>query len=147
VTFCDRFFVEEAMTLFRFRLSTLLLLIVVIGLSIALIIAQRRITKLEAAAATTRPLSVREVAQQFEKYCAIGALTVQVTDCRYSTKQNVYDVEFSWANPNTKQRHHASVSLWPYREGKYSGTIQSDEFVEAFSFNRVTVEGVLPAIQ
>ena len=91
---------DDRRTRLRFSLSTLLLLVAIFGLTVALIISQIRISRLEAEAATGRPLSYEEVAGQFEQQTSVGGVTVKVTDARYSPKEDVYQVSFSWSTRN-----------------------------------------------
>jgi hypothetical protein len=128
----------------RFRLSTLLLLIAVLGLAIGLCIAWREILALRQQAAIPRPLTPRDVLQQFEREAVDGKQRTWVLDCRYSTKEDVYTIDFFWNAPVGHQRTAATVELRSDGNGKYSGTIQSAEFARDFGFNRVVIDTPTP---
>jgi hypothetical protein len=119
---------------FRFRLSTMLLLVAIVALSISLVMTQRRLSQLESEAASQRPLSVEEVARQFEKNASVGPVTVKVTDARYSPKVDSYRVNFSWTDPKTKVNWESQVNLAQDGFGKYFGTISSDQFIQAVGY-------------
>ena len=46
-----------------------------------------------------RPLPFEEVARQFEEQVSRGPIVFKVEDVRYSAKDDVYNVSFSWPNP------------------------------------------------
>ena len=52
----------------------------IFGITVALIISQIRISRLESEAATGRPLSFEEVARQFEQQTSVGGVTVKAKD-------------------------------------------------------------------
>ena len=118
----------------QFRLSTLLLLVAIFGLTVALIISQILISRLEAEAATGRPISVEEVARQFEKQTGSGPVGVKVTGIRYSSKDDAYRVEFSWIDPMTKQNWQSEVQLKADGYGKFFGMIGSDQFMQSLGY-------------
>jgi hypothetical protein len=115
----------------KFRLSTLLLVVAVFALSIALIITQRRLVKLEAEALLNKPLSVEEVARQFTDQTSRGLIKTKVTDVRYSPKGDVYLVSFSWYDPTSKQTWSTGMRLKADGFGKYFGTIDSDPYKQS----------------
>lgn len=127
----------------RFSLSTLLLLVAIFGLTVALIISQIRISRLEAEAATGRPLSFEEVARQFEQRTSVGLVTVKVMDVRYSSKEDVYEVTFSRNDPTSKQNWSTEIRLQADGFGRYYGKIESDAYKQSIG---IPTTDVLPVI-
>jgi hypothetical protein len=127
----------------RFRLSTLLLLVLVVGLSVALVISQRRIASLEADAATNRPMSLEEVARQVVKQTSQNSLKTTVTDVRYSQKEDTYQVEFSWYDSALKQNSSTEVRLKADSFGRYYGTILSDSYKQSLGLPTTDVFSVV----
>jgi hypothetical protein len=116
----------------RFSLSTLLLLVAIFGLTVALIISQIRNSRLEAEAATGRPLSFEEVVRQFEQRTSTGGVKVKVTDVRYSKKEDAYEVSFSWSDPKSKQDMSTdNIRLQADGFGRYYGQIASDPYKQS----------------
>jgi hypothetical protein len=127
----------------RFSLSTLLLLVAIFGLSVALIISQIRISRLEREAATGRPLAFEEVARQFEQQKSTNGVTVKVTDVRYSAKEDVYRVSFSWIDPKTRQNWSTETRLKSDGFGRYYGTIESDPYKQSIGLPTTNVVAVI----
>ena len=127
----------------RFSLSTLLLLVAIFGLSVALIISQIRISRLEREAATGRPLAFEEVARQFEQQRSTNGVTVKVTDVRYSAKEDVYRVSYSWIDPKTRQNWSTEIRLKSDGFGRYYGTIESDPYKQSIGIPTTNVVGVI----
>ena len=127
----------------RFSLSTLLLLVAIFGLSVALIISQIRISRLEREAATGRPLAFEEVARQFEQQRSTNGVTVKVTDVRYSAKEDVYRVSYSWIDPKTRQNWSTEIRLKSDGFGRYYGTIESDPYKQSIGLPTTNVVAVI----
>ena len=118
----------------HFTIRDLLWLAVVVALVLALIISQRRLAQLELEVASSRPLSAADVAQQLQKYLGTGAVTVKVTDVRYSPKEDAYRVQFSWLDPKSGQNWISEVQLVSDGYGKYNGAVGSTEFLKAIGY-------------
>ena len=118
----------------RFTIRNLLWLAVVAPLVLALIISQRRLAQLELDVASSRPLSAEDVAQQFQKNLGTGAVTVKVTDVRYSPKEDAYRIQFSWLDPKSGQNWISEAQLNSDGYGKYNGAVGSAEFLKAIGY-------------
>jgi len=110
----------------RFSLSTLLLLVVIVGLTIALIQAHLQLRELRRELGAHEPLAVEEVARQFEHQLSTPPVTVTADDVRYSPKSEAYHVVFSWVNSTAPtQRSNSEVTLNGDGYGRYRGYIPS----------------------
>ena len=125
---------------FQFRLSTVLLLVVIVGLIISQFIMQRRLSRFERETMSQRALSTDEVASQFVKLTSNTVITTKVTDVRYSGKLDSYLVSFSWIDPTTKKNWEAEVELKPNGYGTYSGSILHKQFYKAVGVSAVKVK-------
>lgn len=110
----------------RFSLSTLLLLVVIFGLGIALVQARLQIRDLRREMGAHEPVSVEEVARQFEQRLSTPPLTVSADDVRYSPKGDSYRVTFSWVNSATPtQRTSSEATLKGDGYGRYLGEVMA----------------------
>jgi hypothetical protein len=106
----------------------MLLFVAITGLGIALIITYRKLVETEHQLSTYQPLSLSDVARQFQTNASIGPVTVTVDDVRYSGAEKAYKVEFSWIDSVTKQKWSTETRLLSDGFGKYQGAINSAEF-------------------
>lgn len=113
----------------RFSIGTMLLVVTIACLATALLLNQRRIGNLERQLKATLPLSVDEVARQFEERTTMGAVTTTVNDVRYSEEKDTYKVRFSWTVAKSKNRWKSEVFLEPDGYGAYHGTIRSSPYL------------------
>jgi hypothetical protein len=127
----------------RFRLSTLLLLVTVAALTIALVMTQRRLSQLESESLLRQPLSVAEVAKQFANQTSRNSIKTKVTDVRYSPKEDVYRVSFSWYDPTSKQNWSTEIRLKADGFGRYYGTIESDPYKQSLGLPTTDVFSVV----
>ena len=116
---------------FRFSILTMLLMVAIIGLGIALVMTRRELTEAQRQLATYQPLSLAEVARQFQTNLSKTSVPVTAEDVRYSEAEKAYKVEFSWIEPTSKQSWTTETKLGSDGFGKYQGTIESDEFRKA----------------
>jgi hypothetical protein len=116
---------------FRFSILTMLLVMAIIGLGIALFMTRRELAEAQRQLSTHQPLSLAEVARQFQSQLSTPSVAVTVDDVRYSEGEKAYKVEFSWIDPASKQRWSTETKLRSDGYGKYQGTIESDEFRKA----------------
>ena len=116
----------------QFSLGSMLMLTAVVGLSISLVLVYSRLVRTERALSTLQPISVEEVARQFERNTSIGGgrITTKVTDVRYSPEENAYKVVFSWTDSQSGQRWGSDVKLKSDGFGTYFGQIRNSEFVK-----------------
>src|SRR5262249_7791763 len=106
----------------RFSLSTLLLLIAIVGLTIALVLTQFQLSNLRRELGAHEPLSVEEVARQFESQLSAPPMTGTADDVRYSPKTDSYHVKFSVVNSATPTtRSESEVTLRGDGYGRYRG--------------------------
>ena len=106
----------------RFSLSTLLLLVAIVGLTIALVLTQFQLRNLRRELGAHEPLPVEEVARQFEQQLSTPPITVTVEDIRYSPKNDTYQVKFSWVNSTTPtQRSSSEAWITGDGYGRYTG--------------------------
>ena len=115
---------------FRFSLSTALMFVAIMGLTFALIDSQRRLAQTEKELETHRPLSLKEVASQFEQGTTLGPISTTVRDVRYSPDENAYRISFSWTNRNTAQTWSTDVMLRSDGFGQYYGEIRNTDFIK-----------------
>ena len=116
---------------FRFSITTMLLLVAIIGLGIALIITSEKLVETQRQLSAYQPLSLAEVARQFQQNASTGSVAVIVDDVRYSDAKKAYKIEFSWIDAATGNRWSTETNLLSDGFGKYQGAIYSDEFVKA----------------
>ena len=110
----------------RFSLSTLLLLVVIVGLTIALVQAHLQLRELRRELGAHEPLQVEEVAKQFQSQLSTPPVTVTADDLRYSPKSDSYSVAYSWVNSTTPtQRSNSEATLHGDGYGRYRGYIPS----------------------
>lgn len=110
----------------RFSLSTLLLLVAIVGLTIALVQAHLQLRELRRELGAHEPLAIEEVARQFESQLSAPPVTVTADDVRYSPKSDSYHVAYSWVNSTTPtQRSNSDVTLRGDGYGRYRGDILS----------------------
>jgi hypothetical protein len=110
----------------RFSLSTLLLLVVIVGLTIALVQAHLQLRELRRELGAHEPLRVDEVARQFESQLSTPPVTVRADDVRYSPKEDSYYVKYSFVNStNPTQRSESGVTLRGDGYGRYRGDVPS----------------------
>jgi len=116
---------------FRFSILTMLLLMAIIGLGIALVMTRRELAEAQRQLAAYQPMSLAEVARQFQSNLSTTSVPVTVEDVRYSEAEKAYKVEFSWIDPASQQRWTTETKLRSDGYGKYQGVIESDEFRKA----------------
>lgn len=116
----------------QFSLGSMLMLTAVVGLSISLVLVYSKLVRTERALSALQPISVEEVARQFERNTSIGGgrITTKVTDVRYSPAENAYKVNFSWTDSQTGQSWSSDVKLKSDGFGMYFGQIRNSEFVK-----------------
>jgi hypothetical protein len=116
---------------FRFSLGSLLLLMAVVCLAISLAIVYSQLVRTERELEGLRPMSVEEVARQFENSTKFGNFATKVNDVRYSPTEDAFAVEFSWTDPATGTMWSTDTKLKPDGFGRYYGKIHSGEFLKA----------------
>ena len=117
---------------FRFSILTMLLMIAIIGLGIALVMTRRELAEAQRQLSTYQPLSLAEVARQFQSQLSTPSVAVTVDDVRYSDAEKAFKVEFSWIDPTSNQIVSTETKLRSDGFGKYQGTIESSEFKKTF---------------
>ena len=114
----------------RLSYSTMLLWILIVYLLITSIKLQRDISVMKQGNVIQTPLSVQEVARQFEKRTHLPPISTDVRDVRYSPENDAFKVEFSWTNRDTEKTWHTDVKLSSDGYGRYIGTIRNGPFIE-----------------
>jgi len=110
----------------RFSLSTLFLLVAIVGLTIALVLTQLQLRDLRRELGAHEPLSVEEVARQFASQLSTPPITVTADDVRYSPKTDSYRVKFSWVSSSTPaQRSSSEATLKGDGYGRYLGEVMA----------------------
>jgi hypothetical protein len=123
----------------RFSLGSLLLLMAVVGLSIALGLTYRKLDRAERELNALQPVSREEVARQFESNTSFGPHRTTVTDVRYSQKEDAYRVTFSWVDSTTNKPWSSDLTLRSADGfGNYQGQIDVPEFTKQLSAFGVT---------
>lgn len=112
----------------QLSLSTTALWIAVVGLAIALVLTNRTLRNTQRELAALRPLSVEDVARQFEARTSVSPMKVNVSDVRYSPEKDAYRVAFSWTDSNTTKEWSSDVMLESDGFGVYLGVIRNSEF-------------------
>ena len=113
-----------------FSLATMLLVITIACLATALILTNRRLTRLERRQLSHDPLTLEEVVTQFEKQTTLAPISTEVIDVRYSEEKDAYKVRFSWTNSTTQKTWTTDIILESDDYGAYLGKIRSRPFVE-----------------
>jgi hypothetical protein len=109
----------------------MLLLVAIIGLGIALFITRQDLAEAKRQLSVSQPLSLSEVARQFQKNASTSTVAVTVNDVRYSDVEKAYKVEFLWVDPTTKQKWSSETKLQSDGFGRYLGQVRSSEFLTA----------------
>ena len=116
---------------FQFSLNNLLLWIAVIALAIGLVLTTRELSSRRRELEALQPLSVQEVARQFEARTSQGTLKVTVSDVRYSQADDAYRVKFSCVNSTDGASWTSDVKLEGDHFGSYSGMIRDGTYLTA----------------
>jgi hypothetical protein len=114
---------------FQFSIASLLLCMTVACLIVMQVMTQRELNSLKRELSTTRPLSAKEVARQFEKRTTLASIATKVSDVRYSPQDDSYKIAYSWTDSSTGQTWSSDVFLNADGYGSYVGKIISKEFI------------------
>jgi hypothetical protein len=89
-----------------------------------------RLSRVERELGALQPLSLDEVARQFENNTMPGTAKSTVKDVRYSPSEDAFLVRFSWPDPQTGDNWTTDVKLTNDGFGRYFGQIRNPEFLK-----------------
>ena len=115
---------------YRLSFGTILLWVAIVCITVTIIMMKRELSQIKQNLNSQGPLSVQEVAQQFQKRTTLGPITVTVKDVRYSSKKDSYKIDFSWTDATTGKIWHTDVQLTNDTYGTYFGVIRNDPFIK-----------------
>lgn len=120
----------------QFSLGSMLMIVTIACLATALVILSGRLNIAERQLESLQPISIQEVADQFEKSTTFAQMSTEVTDVRYSPTEDAYKVKFSFVNRDDPQKRNwsTSVTLKSNGYGEYYGRILSGPFCEALGY-------------
>jgi hypothetical protein len=125
----------------RFSLGQLLLIVTIACLVLAIVLMSfqmrllgSRLESTQQELSALQPLSVDEVARQFQAATTLGPVTTKVSDVRYSPKEDAYRVRFSWTDAKTAQTWSTDVELKNDGFGTYVGAIRNSEFIQPLGY-------------
>lgn len=137
----------------QFSLGSILTWTAILCLAVGVVMINRQLANLRQEVAvlsqdteSSRPLSVTEVADQFEKLATLGPIKTTVRDVRYSPEKDAFHIEFSWVDSNTSDKWSGSVELESNGYGKYFGQIRNGPFVEPLGLEKYPVVVESPSI-
>jgi len=119
---------------YRLSFGTILLWVAIVCITIAIIMMKRDLSQIKQNLNSQVPLSVQEVAQQFQKRTTLGPITVTVKDVRYSSEKDSYKIDFSWTDATTGKIWHTDVQLTNDTYGTYFGVIRNDPFFKPLGY-------------
>lgn len=119
---------------FQFSVRSALLWVAIGCLAITNVLTRRELSAVKRELDANRPLSVKEVARQFEQNATLGPISVKVRDIRYSPHKDSYKVDFSWTDATTNKSWSSDVELTTDGYGVYSGQIRNGPFIDPLGY-------------